>query len=416
MLKISKLLVIASFLIILVQCTPQEKKAVENITLKTGMWRGVLDVQGNELPFNFELTNEGGAYKIYLINDQERLLLDVIEINGDSAYIPMHIFDADIKAVITENTMSGTWTKNYEEDYVVSFEAKHGDEDRFKTSDEEVKSFDGTWAVTFVHEEDNDTTQSVGVFKQNGSAVTGTFLTPTGDYRFLEGSVVGDKLHLSTFDGGHAFLFTATFDENGGLIGNFWSGKSWYESWTATKDDNASLPDANTLTYIKEGYDKLDFSFPGLDGEKVSPQDDRFKGKVVLLQIFGTWCPNCMDETKFLKQWYKDNKDRGVEILGLAYEAKDDFEYAKGRIEFMKEKLDVQYDFVVAGVKDKDEASKTLPMLNRVLAYPTMIYLDKKGDVRKIHTGFTGPGTGHHYEQYIKDFNQTVDELLAEEG
>lgn len=123
-----------------------------------------------------------------------------------------------------------------------------------------------------------------------------------------------------------------------------------------------------------------------------------------------------MDETKFLSQWYLKNKDRGVEILGLAYEAKDDFDYASGRVKKMKEKLSVPYDFVIAGNKDKEEAAKTLPMLNHVLSFPTTIFIGKDGTVKRIHTGFSGPGTGIYYERFIQRFNQTVQELLDDKS
>jgi hypothetical protein len=121
-----------------------------------------------------------------------------------------------------------------------------------------------------------------------------------------------------------------------------------------------------------------------------------------------------MDETKFLKSWYDENQDRGVEILALAYEAKSDFDYAKGRVLKMKRKLGVNYDFVIAGTSNKQEASKTLPMLNSISSFPTTIFIDKTGLVRRIHTGFTGPGTGVYYDDFIKEFNLTVDELLDE--
>jgi thiol-disulfide isomerase/thioredoxin len=146
----------------------------------------------------------------------------------------------------------------------------------------------------------------------------------------------------------------------------------------------------------------------------ISSADERFKGKVVILQIFGTWCPNCMDETKFLSEWYNKNKDRGVEILGLAYERKDDFEYASDRVKKMKEKLDVPYDFVVAGTNDKLKAAETLPMLNKVLAFPTTIFIGKDGKVKHIRTGFEGPGTGIYYEQFKQRFNELINELLTE--
>jgi thiol-disulfide isomerase/thioredoxin len=168
------------------------------------------------------------------------------------------------------------------------------------------------------------------------------------------------------------------------------------------------------LTYLKEGFDKISFSFPDMEHNRISPSDEKYEGKVLILQIFGTWCPNCMDETKFLTQWYNDNHDRGVEILGLAYERKDDFDYASARVKKMKEKLGVPYDFVIAGTNDKEKAAETLPMLNKVIAFPTTIFIGKDGKVKHIRTGFEGPGTGIYYERFKERFNQIMGDLLAE--
>ena len=174
------------------------------------------------------------------------------------------------------------------------------------------------------------------------------------------------------------------------------------------------MPDPESLTFLKEGYDKIDFTFPDVSGNPVKPSDDKFKDKVLILQIFGTWCPNCMDETKFLSKWYNENKERGVEILGLAYERKPDFVYATTRVNKMKAKLNVPYDFVIAGINDKEEAAKTLPMLNRVLAFPTTIIIGRDGKVKHIYTGFEGPGTGIYHERFKERFNQLINELLNE--
>ena len=175
-----------------------------------------------------------------------------------------------------------------------------------------------------------------------------------------------------------------------------------------------SLPDANSLTYLKEGYDQIDFSFPDLDGKMTSLKDEKYKDKIVILQIFGTWCPNCMDETRFLSDWYHKNQAQGVEIIGLAYEIKPEFEYARDRVLTMKEKLDVPYDFLIAGTSSTKSASESLPMLNKVMSFPTSIIIDRKGKVRRIHTGFSGPATGVYYEEFVDDFNQFMQELINE--
>jgi thiol-disulfide isomerase/thioredoxin len=391
------------------------KKTEAPDTLKTGMWRATIEIQGQQLPFNFELTkDDDGGYDIYLRNADERLLLDEVNVAGDSVNIGLHIFDANIKAAIKGDTLQGEFIKNYEKDFNIAFTAVYGQTFRFeKVKDQkDVPDFTGKYAVTFTHE--FDTTKAVGIFKQQGDSVTGTFLTPTGDYRYLQGNVVNGLMQLSTFDGNHAYIFRATKKEDGSLTGEFISGKNHMEFWEGIKDENASLPDPESLTYLKPGYERIEFKFPDVNGNPVTLNDEKYKNKVVILQMFGTWCPNCMDETMFLSPWYNENKKRGVEIIGLAYERKPDFDYASGRVKKMIDKLKVSYDFVIAGTNDKAQAAETLPMLNKVVAFPTTIFIGKDGKVKKIHTGFSGPGTGFYYEQGIQKFNETVNELLSE--
>ncbi len=383
--------------------------------IQAGTWRGVLSMQNQQMPFVFDIQYTNNQPVMVIHNDTEQLTVDEVTIDGDSARITMHIFDSQLIAHISENTLTGYFVKHYLDNYRIPFTATYNQTYRFAPTRAAANpAFDGKWAVTFTHKEDGDT-PAIGEFKVNGNKATGTFLTETGDYRFLEGHIDGNTMHLSTFDGNHAFLFQATVNgEGNGITGHFWSGSHWHETFVATKNPDATLRDAYSLTYLKEGYEGIEFSFPGLDGKPVSPNDAKYKGKVLVLQLFGTWCPNCMDETRFFSEWYNSNKDRGVEFLALAYEQKDDFEYAKSRIEKVKQKLNVEYDFVVAGVSDKKKAAETLPMLNHVMSYPTSIFIDRQGKVRKIHTGFTGPGTGVHYTRYVEEFNAFMNELLNE--
>jgi thiol-disulfide isomerase/thioredoxin len=382
--------------------------------LKSGIWRATVEIQGREVPFNFEVTRNAGDIKVYLINAEERLLLDEVKIKGDSVDMPLHIFDANIKAVVKGDSLEGLFIKNFATDYRLPFHAVHGQLYRFPkgTNQLEIPDFGGKYEVEFVFEK--DTIPAIALFNQAGDSVTGTFLTPTGDYRFLQGNVADGTLQLSLFDGNYVYLFTASKQLDGSLTGKYYSGKTRMETWTAVKNDNAVLPDAEKLTYLKQGYNRITFNFPDVNGNNVSLDDEKYKNKVVILQLFGTWCPNCMDETRFLSPWYEDNKNRGISIIGLAYERKADFTYASTRVKKMVEKLNVSYDFVIAGTDDKAKASETLPMLNRVIAFPTTIFIGKDGKVKKIHTGFTGPSTGIYYEQFKEHFNQTVNELLAE--
>jgi len=388
------------------------QKPNPELGLKPGIWRGEISAQGNQIPFNFEVNKNDGSYQIKLINGIEKLDIDRIDVLNDSLFFDMHIFDISIKAKIFEDSLVGSYSKNYADDYILPFKAIYGKEGRFDQV-ESSNLFDGTWETTF-KAEDGKETSAIGVFKTEGQMLRGTFLTKTGDYRYLDGYTSKDTMYLYTFDGNHIYKFRA-FKENDSILkGEYWSGKTSYKTFVSKKNDTVKLPDANSLTYLKEGYDQIDFSFPDLDGKLTSLEDEKYKDKIVILQIFGTWCPNCMDETRFFADWYNKNKSQGVEIIGLAYEIKPEFEYARDRVLTMKEKLNVPYDFLIAGTSSTKSASESLPMLNKVMSFPTSIIIDRKGKVRRIHTGFSGPATGIYYEEFVDDFNQFMEELINE--
>lgn len=316
-------------LILVSGCDPADR---ETKALVTGTWRAAIEIQGHELPFNMEVeTDPDRGYVFYIRNAAEKLKLDEITLSGDSVTVGLHIFDATIKAVHSGDSMNGWFIKNYENDYRIPFRAAAGQGFRFeKGEDTAYPDFNGTYRVLFTSK--TDTTLAVGVFEQIQDSVTGTFLTPTGDYRYLQGNVANGKLQLSTFDGNHAYLFLATKISNDSLRGKYYSGKTVEEDWIAVRDDNASLPDAASLTYLKPGYERITFEFPDVTGKAIRLDNEKYQNKVVILQLFGSWCPNCMDETRFLSPWYDKNKNRGVEIIGLAYERKDDFTYASQRV------------------------------------------------------------------------------------
>ena len=221
-------------------------------------------------------------------------------------------------------------------------------------------------------------------------------------------------MYLSTFDGAHAFVFEARMNDDGSLEGDFWSGTKWHQQWTAARDFDAALPDAYSLTFIKDGYEGLEFTFPDLDGKPISLDDEKYRGKVVLVSLAGSWCPNCGDEMAYLSGVYERYRDQGLEIICLLYEHFEDFERAAQQGRALKEKYDIGFDVLVAGISDKTAAAETLPMLNHVLAYPTLIFVDRRGEVRRIHTGFSGPGTGEHFEEFKRKFTSELESLLAE--
>jgi len=402
-----KILILPLFLFLL-NCATETPKV-----LKTGIWKAELNVSSTEqLPFNFEVIS---AHALKIFNAEEVILVENISYDKDTVLIKMPVFEGYIKAVMSPNTLTGTFV-NESLKRSQDFTAVFGDSNRFNVENKPVNTdVSGNWEVTFSPESAEDAYIAKGVFKQVGEQVTGTFRTTTGDYRFLEGVIDGDIMKLSTFDGAHAFLFTAKVTDST-LRGTFYSGAHFKEPFVGKRNETFELPDADALTYLKEGYDALAFTFPNTEGQMVSLSDAAFKNKVVIVQIMGTWCPNCLDESRYYAQFYDNNKDKDIAFVGLA------FEYAKTKakaienIKRLQKDAGIEYPILLAQYQssDKEKAQEKLPMLNHILSYPTSIYVDRHGKVRKIHTGFNGPATGDKYTEFTSEFESFVTELLVE--
>jgi peroxiredoxin len=384
--------------------------------LTSGKWRGEFAVDKKRIPFNFVVEESKGSSKVYLINASERALLDEPYYKGDSIVIPINIYDALLIGKVNGDSLKGYFRKNQIARKGVGFAAAHNQTFRFKTAQEgNPKSVKGKWSVNLTSEREGkkSTRYTVGLLEQEGAKVTGTILTTTGDYRYLEGVIDGKQLKLSAFSGSNPSLIEAELTDDQHLKGEFISPGSRV-LLEATKSDTAKLPDPYKLTYLKPGFETLSFAFPDLNGKTVSLKDEKYRGKVVVLTVLGSWCPNCIDEAAFLAPWYKENKKRGVEIIGLSFERKDDLEFAKARLSTLIKRFDIQYDILFSGIADKNVVAERLPELNTFLSFPTTVFIDKEGKVRKIHTGYNGPATGKYYDEFIKEFNDEVNALVNE--
>ncbi|WP_421805613.1 peroxiredoxin family protein [Flagellimonas sp.] len=401
---------LAGLVILCASCKKEEAPK-----LATGDWLAKIEVsESQQLPFEFTLSqNEEGGYVMQAFNAEEVVTIDEFTFNGDSINIRMPVFEGHITGTYTTDRISGEFIEESKERRV-PFVATYGKQDRFTVNEDAAVNLSGIWETYFdVNTEDEYAAK--GIFMQNGNRLKGTFRTKTGDYRYLDGVVTGDSMKLSAFDGSHVFLFLAEVTDST-LNGKFYSGNHSVEEFMAARNEAFELPDSNELTYLREGYDKFDFTFPNSDGEMVGLDDPMFKDKAVLVQIMGTWCPNCLDETRFYVDFVKNNPNLDLQLVGLAFEYAKTEEKAFEGIQRLQEREDVPYPILLAqyGTSNKQKANEKLPMLNHILSYPTTIYIDKSGEVRKIHTGFNGPATGEKFVEFKEEFNKTIQELTSE--
>ncbi len=370
---------------------------------------------GIRIPFHFTARSLQDAAGWLIRNDAEKIRLNRFEKAGDSLVAPMPVFESRFIVKVQDNHLEGRWEKGGAyRTTSLPFTAVPA-ASRFKPGARPAYNVSGRWAVELVRNQRTDT--AVAEFRQKGSYLSGTFLTPTGDYRFLEGIVRGDSLLLSAFDGSHAFLFTARISSARQITGGrFYSGATGLQNWTATRNPRATVPTATSAMYVKPGEEKLRFRFRDLEGNWVSLEDERFRDKVVIVQLMGSWCPNCMDESAFLSRYYQQNRSRGVEVVALAYEYSTDWERSRRSLLKCKDRYQIEYPILntEVAVTDSLRTEKTFPGLSPIRMFPSTLIVDKKGMIRKIDTGFNGPGTGEHYLHYQKAFGDLVNRLLRE--
>jgi len=384
----------------------------QNVLDNTNYWHVNFALnEDTSLPVTFLFENK----TLYVLNAEEQIQLNPPVFKNDSIFVLFKAFDSELKArVISSNKIEGKWF-NYAKgtDYSIPFSASAGHQSRFPLNESTIDIY-GKWEVTFDY--DKEPEKAVGIFDADNSTsfsnqVKGTFLTETGDYRYLSGVTSSDSLLLSTFDGSHAFLFQSKLVKDT-LWGEFLSGTHYSSKWYAVRNQAFELRHPDSLTYLVN-KDPITFELIDSDNNLYTYPNSETENKVTLIQILGTWCPNCLDESNYLKTIHNTYGD-SIEIIAVTFETQDTQEERIRKVNNYKTNLDLNYTFLMGGLASKNGAGKLFPMLNNISSFPTLIFIDKKGNTRKIHTGFNGPGTGAYYTDFVNETNSFIDDLIKE--
>jgi peroxiredoxin len=383
-----------------------------------GLYRAVASTEGGDLPFGLELAREDGAMVAYLINGPERVRATNVTLEGAELTVQMPGYQNRIVAAFKDGRFEGTLNILRPRGVVreLRLVAVPGETWRFfPKPDAEPLDFSGRWALTY-RDADGAETPAIAEFSQQGHVVTGTVLRSSGDDRYLAGEARGDTLFLSRFDGGTAYLILARLGAGGTISGEQYTGGGSRDAFSGKRDPAAVLDRASAQTTLKPGVDRLEFSFPNLDGNLVSFPSERYAGKVVLVTVGGSWCANCHDEALFLEQLLASRGAQGLEVIQVMFERTLDFASQSQAARGFAEKFGIDYPVLVAGTVTDDDVLQKLPQVAAFKAYPSMFVIDRKGVVRAIHTGFAGPATGAHHEEQSRELTALVDALLSEPG
>jgi thiol-disulfide isomerase/thioredoxin len=375
-----------------------------------GKWRGEFTIRQNTVvPFNFEINDNG---VVVLLNADEKFETGKISIKKDSLFIPLDQFDNELAFRIQNNTLTGELRKQDHTGKPLKVKAEKNKLYRFKeNAGLSSKNISGTYEIEFSFESGR-TEKSIAVFKQKEKKLTGTFLKESGDARYLEGIVEGNKFYLSSFIGSSPGYYTGVVNDDGSISGEQ-LGSRIRHTFHGKLNENATLPDPYKNPASDARNKMFPFSLPGVKGDSVSLSNEKYRNKVVIITITGTWCPNCIDEAAFLSPWYEKNKDRGVEIITIHYERQTDTAYYHKVMERFRKRFDIRYEQAFGGLSNSDTVRKTLKLPD-FRAFPTTLFIDKKGRIAKIHSGYSGPATGKFYDDFIREFNEEVDALLKE--
>ena len=373
-----------------------------------GEWRAALDLAGGELRFGLRVTGSGPALRGELCNGSRCQSLSGVRVEGDSVLLEIADYAASIAAVRRGDSLVGAYRNvGNRGPRVIPFRAAPGTWE----TDPAPARWIGRWDATYYG--DWGTSPRVFELRNNAAGLEGTIISNSGDYGHFAGQVKGDSFALAHFDGSFVYLLTGML-EGDTLRGLFHAGLRTQTPWVAVRSSGKPHLKRPTDVTAADTTAPFRFAFPDLDGRMVTERDPRFRGKVVMVDVFGTWCPTCHDAAPVLVRLHRKYHARGLEIVGLAYEVTGDSAVDGRQLRRYREKFGLPFSILLAGVNDTEAAAETLPQLQGFTAFPTTIFLGRDGRVRRVHAGFYGPATGAQHGRLIEEFEREIERLLGE--
>jgi len=367
-------------------------------------WSAQLDLAGG--PLYFDLYTEATGARI--CNGSE-CAKATWRRDGDSLRVSIPDYEAVMVAVVRHDSLDGYYHNvGRLGPRTIPFRARGRPDGMIRAP--QRREVYGSWDATFTT--DGRTSPRVFILRDGGAGMAGAILSNTGDYGTFMGRVEGDSVRFSHFDGSFVYMFTAKLSGDT-LRGTFHAGLRTQTPFTAVRSTgqrHLTPPDEMT----KADTAPFRFAFRDLDGRLVTQDDPRFRGKVVIVDLFGTWCPTCHDAAAALKGLYARYHDQGLAVVGIAYEIAADTAIDARSVRTFRDKLGLPWPLLLAGLPDAATQQATQPQLANFVAYPTTLFIGRDGKIKRIHAGFYGPATGEAHTALLADFAREVEALLAD--
>jgi thiol-disulfide isomerase/thioredoxin len=398
-----RLLILSVLTLPLAACGPPPPEGL------SGDWRAQLDLAGGPLQFQMHLT-DGEELSGRLCNgDRCDPYSRVERLPGDSLVLEIGDYAAAIRVSVRGDSLVGFYRNvGNRGPRTIPLTAIRGTWPASTPSEGLI----GRWDATF--NPDDRPSPRVLDFRRTERGLEGTIVSNTGDYGLFWGGVEGDAFRMSHFDGSFVYMLDGELSGDT-LRGIFHAGLTSQRPFVAVRSTGEPHLTPPTEMVQADTTSAFEFAFPDLNGDLVTNEDPRFQDKVVIVEIFGTWCPTCHDSGPIMVKLYDMFRDRGLEIVGLAYEVTGDPEIDGELVARYRDKFGIEFPLLLAGVNDSDSPRATQPQLDGPIAYPTMIFLDRSGRVRRVHSGFYGPALGAVSEELEAELIAFTEGLLTED-
>ncbi|HTS76789.1 MAG TPA: TlpA disulfide reductase family protein [Bryobacteraceae bacterium] len=371
-----------------------------------GLWQGTVTVNGTDIPFRFEIAGDGGNVTGTFFNGDERYTSTSGNLANNGLELNWDYFASKLTATVSGDAIDGTYARG--RGRPMPFHAHKG---LIKVESAGAPSIDGVWILEGVDSSKGEQAWSF-IVEQKGAEISAAILRVDGDTGTLTGAYHDGKFTVSHFSGQRPALVEASLNPDGTL--KVVEGRHTMTGYRPDEVRAKGLPeptDPTKHTGVKNAAERFHFAFTDLNGNLVSDTDARFKDKVVLVDVFGSWCPNCHDEAPFLEETYRKYRSQGLEVVGLSFEEADQLKNPTRLRAFMK-RYGIDYTVLLCGTTD--QAKEKLSQASNWDAWPTTFILGRDGRVRAVHTGFPSKASGELYTKAKQEFTEQVEHLLSE--
>ena len=380
-----------------------------------GLWDAAIVANNTDVPFRFEIAQNGTRADGFFFEGERKIGSTSGRFENGALTLDYDFLNTTLEATLEGDQLRGTYRNKSANARPREFRAQRFSPVPAATG--EVPRVEGNWAMYRTADDGSKLDVSWRLYlRQSGPEVSGAILKTSGDTGTLVGHWKDGRLVMSHFAGERPLLFEAQPNADGTLSVTL-DRKSTYVAARTNEARAKGIPeppDLTRFTSVKDPTARFHFSGSDLDGKTVRDTDPAFHGRVVVLTIGGTWCPNCHDEAPFLMEFYKEFHAKGLEVVGLFFENDATLAVARPRVLAFMKRYGVEFPILVSGTNLDTEVAEKLPQLVNFAVFPTTIVLGRDGRVRRVHAGFASAATGEAHVALKREEHELIERLLQE--